>query len=598
MRFRFASIVFACFAIATTTSAHDHQVLTEARAAASLAPLWVGPAFSGSWYTTTRSGEGFTLQVLDSGGAEVIWFTYPPAGSPTKQAWILAADGKIDGNRIRFENAFTTRGPKFGPAFDPSAVEILPWGTIEFEFTSCGEGTFIYSGPAAWGSGARPISRLTSVSELECSGKRNLHPSGARTLAGLRSRSGSWYDPAHNGEGWQIEELPDGRVQLYWFTYDETGAQAWTLGTAGTGGDRVEFDLLQPVGTHFGADFNPADVRIVPWGRLTLPFEGCGSAQAIYDSMVPGYGSGTLRPVKFTRLAGTSCVASAPATPTGGAWTQGATMPNPQSEHPVVTVNGAHCAIGGFGDPHGFKCYDLASNTWSRRANVPVARDHAEAVCANGEVLFDGGFVSDLTDPQNIQAWRYVVADDRWEPVPEIPHASASGAAVLGAFAYFGTESGAVHQVNLRTLAVRTIPTDNRAARDHSQLVAFQGEIWFMGGRNGQGSVNGRVSIFDPASETWRLGPSMVTGRSGFAAAASDEVLLVAGGERLDNPNRVIAEADAIVAGDAQWRALPPLPFPVHGVGGAVQRNAFITLGGSRAAAGSVNEGQVQIYRW
>ena len=36
---------------------------------ATLAPLWVGPAFSGSWYSTDRSGEGFILQLLENGSA-------------------------------------------------------------------------------------------------------------------------------------------------------------------------------------------------------------------------------------------------------------------------------------------------------------------------------------------------------------------------------------------------------------------------------------------------------------------------------------------------------------------------------------------------
>jgi hypothetical protein len=43
------------------------------------------------------------------------WFTYPPAGSPAQQAWIYAQDGSIEGDRIRFASAITTRGPRFGP---------------------------------------------------------------------------------------------------------------------------------------------------------------------------------------------------------------------------------------------------------------------------------------------------------------------------------------------------------------------------------------------------------------------------------------------------------------------------------------------------
>jgi hypothetical protein len=45
--------------------------------AALVAALSIGPAFSGSWYSPERSGEGFTLQILDNGSALALWFTYP-----------------------------------------------------------------------------------------------------------------------------------------------------------------------------------------------------------------------------------------------------------------------------------------------------------------------------------------------------------------------------------------------------------------------------------------------------------------------------------------------------------------------------------------
>jgi hypothetical protein len=146
---------------------------------------------------------------------------------------------------------------------------------------------------------------------------------------------------------------------------------------------------------------------------------------------------------------------------------------------------------------------------------------------------------------------------------------------------------------------VRLIAADNRAARDHSQLVAFQGELWFMGGRNGLGVVNRVVSIFDPASETWRAGPSLGTGRSGFAAAASATTLFAAGGENFGvQPAFTIGSAEAISAGDSLWTPLPSLPRPVHGFGGVVHGNAFVTLGGSRVPSSAVNFGDVQIYRF
>src|SRR5688572_3766631 len=279
-----------------------------------LAALWIGPAMSGSWYSPDRNGEGFTLQVLDNGTAHAIWFTYPPAGSPAQQAWIYASGGRIEGDRIVFDSAITTRGPRFGPQYDPAQLQLLPWGQIEFQFTTCNQAQVTYAGPTAWGSGTRQVTRLSALADLECTGKQRVHGSGARTLAGLRNRSGAWFDPAHNGEGWNVEQLPDGRSQIYWFTYDANGEQAWTVGVAPTSGTQMTVEeMLRPVGTRFGADFSASQVTRQPWGRIELQLPSCtGQGTLNWQSTDTAFGSGTLRPQLQTTLAGTVCLDNTP----------------------------------------------------------------------------------------------------------------------------------------------------------------------------------------------------------------------------------------------------------------------------------------------
>ncbi|MCM2327078.1 MAG: hypothetical protein NDI88_04240 [Lysobacter sp.] len=562
-----------------------------------VAPLWVGPALSGSWYTAARNGEGFTLQVLDRGTALVVWFTYPPDGSPAQQAWILAQDGRIEGDRIRFEGAFTTRGPRFGAAFDPAALQILPWGTIEFRFLDCNRGEVSYSGPPGWGSGTREIVRLTALSELECGGKRRLNAAGSRAIDGLRSRSGSWFDPGHNGEGWQLEELPDGRNQVYWFTYDERGEQAWTIGVSATGGSRFEVaSNLRPVGARFGSSFNPAAVSLVDWGRVRFDFSGCERGSVQWESTLPAFGSGVLAPVRLSRLAGTACHDGQPAVPAAGAWRNGPPMPSPQSEVATATFGSTTCVAGGYIAQRDVQCFDAAASRWTTLPPLPAGRDHAAAVAFEGELLVTGGNRDGLNSGDTVNGWRYRFAGGSWEPLPQLPDVTASSAAVLDGFAYFADRGGDLHQVNPVTLQSRVIGGDRVVARDHSQLVAFQGELWLIGGRNALGSTFATVSIFDPASETWRAGPGLGARRSGFAAAGSPTHLFVAGGERLGSPMTVIGSAEAIAAGEGAWTAIPSPPVAVHGVGGAVHGSAFHLYGGSGMAGMAVNTGDVQIY--
>ena len=563
-----------------------------------LAALWVGPAYSGSWYSPERNGEGFTLQVLDNGTAHALWFTYPPAGSESQQAWIYASGGRIDGDRIRFEGAFTTRGPRFGAQFDPARLEVIPWGTIEFRFDSCNGAEMSYAGPPTWGSGTRRVTRLTALSELECTGKRRLGGTNARALEGLRSRSGAWFDPAHNGEGWSVEELPDGRSQVYWFTYDERGEQAWTVGVSPTSGERINIaDNLRPVGTRFGAAFDPAQVSNTRWGRLDLELTGCAQGTLRYESTLTAFGSGTLRPIRLTTPAGTTCIEGTPAAPAGGAWTTAAPEPSPVSEAAIATVDGVAYMAGGFGNTQGFKRYDADRDQWTVLPPQPAGRDHGLAAAIAGSIYVTGGNHNGGGDHSSA-GWRYVIAENRWEAVAQLPNVTQAGAAVLDGFAWFSDMQGNLVQFDPRTRATRNIQGDGRAPRDHSQLVAFQGELWMIGGRIVGDRETARVSIFDPASETWRFGPQLSTARAGFAVAATPTRIIVAGGEILSGVWRTLASVEAFGAGQSQWSALPALPTALHGFGGMIRGDAFYTLGGTTIPGAVVNAGIVQVLRW
>jgi hypothetical protein len=562
-----------------------------------LAALWIGPAMSGSWYSPDRNGEGFTLQVLDNGTAHALWFTYPPAGSTAQQAWIYASAGRIDGDRIVFDNAITTRGPRFGAGYDPAQLQLLPWGTLEFQFTACNEAQVTYAGPAAWGSGTRQVTRLSALADLECTGKQRVHVGGARTLAGLRNRSGAWFDPAHNGEGWNVEELPDGRSQVYWFTYDQNGEQAWTTGVSPTSGASMTIGQnLRPVGTRFGSGFNASQVTLQPWGTLQLQLSSCtGPGTATWQSSDTAFGSGTLQPRLLTVVAGAVCLDGTPAVPQSPTWVQGAPEPTPTSESANAVVGNSIYMAGGIPTTRTLKRYDAATNQWTMLPQTPAGRDHGLATSIGDSIYVTGGNHNGGGDHSS-NGWRYVISENRWEAVSQLPGVKQAGAATLGGFAYFGDIFGNLVQFDPRTLKSRNIPAaPGVGMRDHSQLVAFQGELWMIGGRQ---PATGRVNIYDPASETWRLGPQLAVARAGFAAAATRDLLFVAGGELLTPPFNVLSSVEVIAAGGTSWQAMPNMPTPTHGFGAMTTANSFITVGGSTVAAEQINPGIVHILRW
>ena len=390
---RALATLIALLAVAGGAAAHHSAGHDEAGTETAVSPLWVGPAFSGSWYSTDRSGEGFILQVLDNGSALLLWFTYPPAGSSAAQAWIYADGGSVEGDRIRFTSAVTTRGGRFGATSGGVQAQRIPWGTVEFRFTSCNSGEVTYAGPSAWGSGTRQIVRLTELSELGCNGRTRVLASGARSIEGLRQRSGAWYNPGSDADGWAIEELPNAGALVYWFTHDAAGEQAWTYGEAVSSADRLQVTNYRPIGTRFGSGFDPSRVMFTTWGTLEINFNGCDRGTLAYSSLDSTFGTGTLAPSRLTTLASAACHAAKPSVPASGTWSPGATMPILESEVGLAPLGTRACTVGGYAAKRTFQCYDAAANSWVVLPELPAGRDHGEAVAHDGSVYFTGGNV-------------------------------------------------------------------------------------------------------------------------------------------------------------------------------------------------------------
>jgi len=272
---------------------------------------------SGSWFPgAAHEGEGWLLEILSlpsaKGGAKhdgtdgialAYWFTYPPEelvqkGEAPEQAWIVGV-GEFHADTIEFHDAIITNGAVFGEGFDPGSVQRPVWGNFSMQFDDDVSGSFTYAGPEGWGSGELPMERITSLAGLTASSK--VTDIGA-------FMSGSWFDPAHDGEGWLIEVLSDDVALVYWFSYDADGNQAWFVGVGTIDGKTITInDVLIPRGTVFGDDFDPGAVLLDAWGTIIIVFDGCDNGTLTYESVIPEFGSGTLQLVRITSIPGLEC---------------------------------------------------------------------------------------------------------------------------------------------------------------------------------------------------------------------------------------------------------------------------------------------------
>jgi len=96
----------------------------------------VNPGLSGTWWAgAERDGEGWLLDAAANAFVAAM-YTYNAAGD---QTWLLGA-GTPDGDMVSVELEIT-EGPSFGSGYDPNAVTRTAWGTANFLFASCTEGT-------------------------------------------------------------------------------------------------------------------------------------------------------------------------------------------------------------------------------------------------------------------------------------------------------------------------------------------------------------------------------------------------------------------------------------------------------------------------
>ncbi len=156
-----------------------------------------------------------------------------------------------------------------------------------------------------------------------------LKPRNDQTWPVDATASGLWFDPARSGEGFVVEALGGGRVAVTWFTYPVAGAagdQAWFTGVGKVIDNNLIVDRIDGRrGGRFGADFNPAQLTIVPLGRFDAALTGCGAGEQRVQAPAP-YGDARRPFQRLSRIGSARCPGdSVPVNPSplvrwSGAW--------------------------------------------------------------------------------------------------------------------------------------------------------------------------------------------------------------------------------------------------------------------------------------
>ena len=255
--------------------------------------------FSGDWHDPDRPGELWSLELLEDGSALLYGLTFPAAGEPGDQFWLIGS-GRILGDGIAFDQVHSLRGGRFGADFEPAQASFRPWGSIRLVFDDCGVARLRYQAGAPFGRGERRLSQARGLAGLDCAARPQT------PLTGIAALSGSWYDPQRPGQGIVVNVADDGSAALALMSYDpEHGQPVWLHGRGRVDGfGRARFERVQrPSGPLFDEADAAAPAR-GDWGRVEIDFPGCDEAVLRYHGRDARYGSGRIGLARLTRPLG------------------------------------------------------------------------------------------------------------------------------------------------------------------------------------------------------------------------------------------------------------------------------------------------------
>lgn len=246
--------------------------------------------------------------------------------------------------------------------------------------------------------------------------------------------------------------------------------------------------------------------------------------------------------------------------------------------------------------------YDPAANRWTPKKRMPLPSHHIATVEHNGKIYFFGGFKAPDTGLSGWEpidnSWEYDPQTEVWKALAPMPSKRGAGGAaivdgkvyVIGGMAVhpgmpnasvnYGAEEvprrsvSTVEEYDLATGKWRE-RTSMPSPRHHLEVIAVNGKIYALGGRQGL-SPNGvgfsdAVEEYDPATDRWNVARArMPVAREDMSWGVYDgRIFIVGGGTRSSITSfETVRQLDAYDPALNQWFALPSLPpnrFPASG---------------------------------
>ncbi|MFL5495999.1 MAG: Kelch repeat-containing protein [Gemmatimonadales bacterium] len=220
------------------------------------------------------------------------------------------------------------------------------------------------------------------------------------------------------------------------------------------------------------------------------------------------------------------------------AWSTKAKLPiRLRDANQVVELNGKIYVSGGFSrywdaargvwrlsTSKALYVYDVATNAWTRKADMPATSVHGVAAAYNGLIYvavqcFDEALCGDF---DHGAVWRYNPGTDRWVLESRVPHGETwhAGGGIIGGKLYVADDYGALDVYDLTTKVWTTGPQRPYRACSPASTT-FQAKLYLVNCANDDGSDEAML-VFDPKTSTWT--PLAPAPRGSFATLSRVDV--------------------------------------------------------------------------
>jgi N-acetylneuraminic acid mutarotase len=286
-----------------------------------------------------------------------------------------------------------------------------------------------------------------------------------------------------------------------------------------------------------------------------------------------------------------------------------------REEHGYVHAGDKFYLIGGR-DIDPVQEYNPANKSWTNKAKPPVEINHFQPVNLNGLIYVVAAMNG--TFPHEVPLSRvyvYNAASNKWFTGAAIPSARRRGSA--GAVVYNnkiyviggikdGHWAGWVSwfdEYNPATNTWKALPNAPHM-RDHFQAVIIKNKLYLAGGRRSSES-NGhlfdltvpQVDVYDFTAGTWStlpVGSNLPIPRAGAAAVATDNKIIVIGGE--SNQTASHKESHALDVTTNSWTRLADLQKGRHGTEAIFSNNGIYIASGAATHGGDFPLASQEVY--